>query len=243
MVANVSMKDQMKKLVDLQKIDGEIYSIKQDLKERPAQVDALKVAFEEKKAHLKSLEDKSKALQLVRKQHELDLKGKEDDIIKANGKLSELKTNKEYQAKLSEIESIKADKSVIEEKILISYDDGDAIIAEIEKEKLKVAENDKRYQAQKKEVDDAVKVLEDRLKVLDSQRQQTAPDLDLKFKLRYEKLLGAREGLAIVPVIKGNSCGGCNLNISPQKANAIRMGQELIECEFCARILYLEDDD
>jgi len=38
-----------------------------------------------------------------RKSKEVELQAKEEQIIKANGQLSQLKTNKEYQAKLSEI--------------------------------------------------------------------------------------------------------------------------------------------
>lgn len=242
MAANTSIKGQIKQLVDLQKIDSEVYGIHQQQKEKPAEIEALKEAFEEKKAHLKVLEEKFKNIQLTRKQHETDLKSKEDGIVQANAKLSELKTNKEYQAKLSEIESIKADKSIIEEKILLLYDEGDVVQKDIEKEKAKVAAEEKVFQAQKKEVDDALKVLEDRLKVLEAQRKQFAPDLEPRFKSRYEKLLQRKEGLAIVPVGKNSSCGGCHLNLTHQKINEIKLASEMIECEFCSRILYLEDD-
>ena len=70
---------------------------------------------------------KFKSIQLKRKELELEMKAGEDDIAKSNIQLTQLKTNKEYQIKLNEIASIKADKSIIEEKILLSYDAADAV--------------------------------------------------------------------------------------------------------------------
>ena len=117
--------DQIRKLVELQKIDEEIYRHKKELEEKPAQLAVLQQQFEAKKAGLKKLEEKSKTLLVERKFFEVDLQSKEDAISKANAQLSLLKTNKEYTAKMSEIENLKADKSQVEEKILLSYDEVD----------------------------------------------------------------------------------------------------------------------
>jgi len=55
------------------------------------------------------------------------------------------------------------------------------------------------------------------------------------------RILENKQGLALVPVV-GSSCGGCHMNVTPQQRNAIKMNEELVFCEMCARILYLEDD-
>ena len=90
-----SIKSQIKKLVDLQKIDVEIFSLNRELTEKPAFVEELKKDFELKKTHLKALEDKLKTIQVDQKSKELELKSKEDSITKADGSLSLLKNNKE----------------------------------------------------------------------------------------------------------------------------------------------------
>ena len=86
--------DQIRKLVELQKIDEEIYRYKKELEERPAQLSIFNQQFEAKKAELKKLEEKSKSLLVARKSLEVDLQSKEDAISKANAQLSLLKTNK-----------------------------------------------------------------------------------------------------------------------------------------------------
>lgn len=238
---DTTIQDQIKRLVEIQKLDGEIYDLRQEIKEKPKLIDRLKGEFEETKARLKELEERAKEIIVGRKEFELELQSREDEIAKSNADLNSLKTNKEYSAKISEIESLKADKSIVEEKILRSYDDVDAINADIEKEKAKVAERENIYLAKKKEIEDEMKVLNDRAQVLDGQRSQIAPDIDPKILEQYEELLRIKEGRGIVPV-NGLTCGGCYMNAMPQTVNQIKMRTELTRCEYCSRFLYLEDD-
>ena len=239
---DICVRDQIKKIVELQKIDGEIHNLRAELEEKPAFLEQLKEKFELIKSVLDELEEKLKAVQLARKDKELELKAKEDEIAKANTQLSQIKTNKEYSAKISEIEHSKADKSVIEEKILMSYDESDAVNAEIEKEKAKVTEEEKEYLAKKKQTEDDIKIIEDRIKVLDSQRKQATQGINPDYLDRYNKILKHKDGIAIVPIQGESSCGGCFMNVTPQKLNAIKMHQEMVACEMCSRLLYIEDD-
>src|ERR1700733_2160446 len=152
-VAGQNLKDQIRKLVDLQVMDEEIFRFRRELREKPAELEALKAEFESKKATLKALEDKLKAIQVVQKESELDLKVKEEGIAKADGSLSLLKTNKEYQARLLEIENMKADKSIVEEKILLGFDVVDAARKALEAEKATVIQYENEFNAKKKQGD------------------------------------------------------------------------------------------
>lgn len=240
-MSDISMNDQLTKLVGLQKIDVEIYDLKGQLEEKPALLEEAKKSFEGKKAKLHELEEKLKTIQLKRKEHELELKVKEEGVIKANSQLSAIKTNKEYTAKISEIESIKADMSVIEDKILLSYEEVDSVNQEVEKEKGNVSQEEKTYLAQKSEIEGAINVMKDRIKVLESQKSQLASEVAPESLDMYEKILVRKNGLAIVP-LNGSICGGCYLNVLPQEINALKKKSELVYCEKCNRILYLEED-
>ena len=239
-MSDISVNDQLIKLVALQKIDAEIYDLKGQLEEKPVLLEEAKELFEGKKAKLHELEEKLKAIQLGRKEHELELKVKEEGDAKANAQLSAIKTNKEYSAKISEIESIKADMLVIEDKILLSYEEFDGVNAEVEKEKGNVAEEEKTYLAQKSEIEGAINTIKDRIKVLESQKTQVGSEVDPTYLDMYEKILVRKNGLAIVP-LNGSICGGCYLNVLPQEINALKKQAELVYCEKCNRILYLEE--
>lgn len=237
----VSIRDQVRTLAELQKIDAEFYEQQNKLKEKPVKIDALKRAFEDKKIGCHDLEERLKKKQLERKEREGDLQAKEGEIAKANSQLSLLKTNKEYKAKLTEIESLKADKSIIEEKILILFDEVDELTVKSQKAKEILAQDEKKFLEEKGKIEADTKQLEDRVKVLEAQRQQKAKDVQPKLLSQYERILRGKEGLAMVPVVH-NACGGCFMNVPPQVVNDIKKHEGLVFCESCARILYTEED-
>lgn len=236
-----SIKDQLKKLIDIQVLDVELYRLKTELEEKPQEIEALKNEFELKKANLKSIEDRLKHLMLKQKEYEGDLKAKEDAIVKADGQLSQLKTNKEYSAKLLEIESLKADKSLSEEKILIGFDEMEEARKALDAEKLVVANEEKLYLSKKKEVDDVLAVNKDQLTVKESQRNRLTPDVRPDILSRYERLVQNKEGVGIVPV-RNQACQGCFMHLTEQAVNQIKINEQLVHCDMCARILYLEDE-
>ncbi len=237
----VSIKDQIRKLVDLQTMDIEVYRLKSNLREKPLEIEALKATLEAKKATLKKLEEQLKAIQVQQKEYEVDLKAKEDAMAKADAQLLQLKTNKEYSAKLLEIENIKADKSLIEEKILLGFDQVDAARKALEAEKGTVTHYEKEFQTKKKQIEDMMAVAGDQLKVKESQRSRLTPDVRPDILSRYERIVHNKEGLGIVPV-KNHACGGCFMHLTEQLIHQIKMHDQLITCDVCARILYLEDD-
>ena len=241
MTSAISIKDQLRKLVELQNMDVDVYALKAVLRDRPAEIEALKAEFEVKKTTLKKLEDKLKAVQLAQKEYEGDLKQKEEAIGKADIQLSQLKTNKEYQAKTLEIENIKADKSVIEEKILIGFDEIESARKAVDAERAIVAQYEKDFNAKKKEVEDAMALVSDQLKVKESQRVRITPDVRPDFLSRYERILQNKDGLAIVAV-NDHTCGGCYMHLTDQLLNQIKTYDQLISCDMCARILYIPDE-
>lgn len=241
MTATASLKDQLRKLLDLQALDVDIYRMKSELRERPAEIEVLKNEFEAKKIKLKQLEDKLKAIQVGQKDLDNDLKSKEESINKLDSSLSLLKTNKEYQARLLEIENLKADKSLIEEKILMGFDVIEEARKAVEAERKVVSEYEKDFLARKKEVEDLVVVMQDQLKVKESQRERVTPEVRPDILGRYDRIVQNKEGVGIVAV-QNQNCGGCYMHITDQLLNQIKMYDQLISCDQCARILYLPDE-
>jgi hypothetical protein len=237
----VDLKSQLGSLLQLQKVDSEIYSLKAEKEAKPQEIQTLAQAFEEKKQHLASLEKGFLDIQKQRKEEELELASKEGEIKKLQTQLYSLKTNKEYQTMLQQIGGTKADSSVIEDKILGLLDQQDKARQDIEKEKQMLVEEEKVFGEQKKKIEERVKEIDGRLLQLEAGRKQIIPGIDAKILNQYERILGSRDGLAIVGV-KNNSCGGCNMFVPPQVINLIRMYERIITCEVCNRMLHIDDE-
>jgi hypothetical protein len=181
-------------------------------------------------------------LQKARKDKEGELAAKEEATRKLQAQLYSLKTNKEYQTMLHQIQDSKADASVIEDKILQLFDACDKISKDIDKEKNRLNDEEKVFAAQKQQVEMRIKEIDGRLLMLQAQRKQTTPLIDAKILSQYERILSNRDALAIVGV-KHNSCLGCNMHVPPQVINLIQMYEHIITCEMCNRILYIPDEN
>ncbi|MFH1355389.1 MAG: C4-type zinc ribbon domain-containing protein [Candidatus Omnitrophota bacterium] len=236
------LKSQINNLVKLQTIDTEIYALQEEKESKPKEIEALRVAFEEKKEHLLNLEKKSQELQVKRKEHEGELASKEENAKKLQSQLYSLKTNKEYQTMLEEINNNKADSSVIEDKILLLFEEADKGKNEIEQEKQRLKEEEKGFNESKSRVEIRIKEIDDRLAQLEAQRKQALVGIEARVLTQYERILQNRDGLAIV-MVKDDSCKGCNMSVPPQVVNLIKMYERIITCEICNRILYIDEGD
>ena len=237
-MASSDLKTQIISLAKLQELDSEIYALGNERAAQPKEIQNIESAFELKKQDLAVLEKKSLDWQKQRKEKELELAVIVEGVKKLNGQLFSLKTNKEFQTMQKQIADAQADGSVIEEKILISFEESDKIKAQIDFENLKLGEEEKIFLQQKKALESRGEEIDACLSQLDAQRKQIIPGIDLKMLQEYEKILHSRDGLAMVTV-KGNSCGGCHMLVPPQVINLIKMYEHIITCEVCNRILYI----
>ncbi len=57
----------------------------------------------------------------------------------------------------------------------------------------------------------------------------------------YDRLAQrSRDGIAVAEVING-SCSACNISLRPQVQLNVKKGDEIITCENCTRILYIQN--
>jgi len=231
------IQEQIGSLIKLQEIDTEIYKFNEQKAATPAEKQALEQDFQQKKEGLKVKENDAKSLQLKRKEREMDLETKDKEIKKYQAQLMQIKTNKEYMALQKEIEGLKADNSCLEDDILGLMDKIDKAKLGFAAEKEKVASQEKQMKEELARIDQEIKQIEEESSVLEKQRAEICVNIDKGLLSRYERILKAKTGLALVPLV-GESCGGCNRVLPPQVINETRTQEEIVTCEFCARLLY-----
>jgi predicted nucleic acid-binding Zn-ribbon protein len=227
-------------LIQLQSLDSQIYVLKEEKTAKPEEIKVLQAAFDDKKKVLTDFEKLSLDLQKLKKEHELELSTKEESAKKLQSQLYSLKTNKEYAAMLQQIKDVKADASLVEDKILKDMEDMDRARENLETAKKRLQEEETVFNGEKKKLEIRVKEIDDMLAKLEAQRKQIMPGIDAKILSQYERILANRDGLAIV-LVKDNSCMGCNMFVPPQVINLIKMYSNIITCEICNRMLYVDE--
>lgn len=231
---------QIERLKNLQEVDSSIYALKKKLQEEPRRIEDLDKEFESKKARLEQLKNELKTLQTEHGKKELDLQTAEGNIAKREAQLYSLKSNKEYTAALKEIRGLKADKSLVEDRILSSLEGIDRARKAIEQENAFLVQGEQEYKIEKQNIQQQIQRLKDELAQYESKRKTVVVGIDADKLELYNRVLEKKSGLAIVPV-KGSSCGGCYIQLRPQIINEIKLRKDLVTCETCSRILYVEE--
>ena len=225
-------------LIMVQALDARAYELNRLKGEKPRELEEFRQAIQLEKDSLARAKEDLKAVQLKKKDKELQLQKKEEEIKKFQTQLYQIKSNKEYKALVGQIEGLKADDSVLEEEIIVFFD-------EIDKANKKISEVGDNLRAEEVKFKEAEEMLKKEIVQIDSEldklrgeKEKITSNIDKIILGKYEHILKNKNGLAVVKLING-ACQGCNMNVPPQVINEVKMKSELIICENCSRILYI----
>jgi len=180
-------------------------------------------------------------LQKERRRLEGELMGVESRIQKYQAQLNDVKTNKEYQAMQHEIESCKAERAGLDEKILLEMEEQDKRNSEAKGLEDGLKEMRRKTEEGKKALAARAEALKRDRDILDSDRQAAQKEIAPVFLEPFLKTARQRRGIGLVGVRDG-LCGGCHVRVMPKLIQEVRRSTQLIACETCKRWLYVVDD-
>jgi predicted nucleic acid-binding Zn-ribbon protein len=224
----------------LQSLKSKINELEASQERRKQDVQKKRVQIGNEKALAEKKHEAKVAVQKGIDRKELDLKANEEQITKFNVQLNSIKSNKEYSILVSEIGSKKADMSVLEDEILDTMSRLETANQEYEKATEDLRSEEDSLKDLIKSVDTERKEVDDEIEKIKNEQKKYIDLLDEHSLKHYNRLSNIRGGKAVVPVI-GNVCGGCSMNITAQTLNALMGGKDLVFCQSCSRILYLDD--
>jgi len=231
------MNDQLQKLVGLQAIDREIAGFDRALASIPNQIKSGQADMDAVKKELEQAREVIADMKKSNKQLEADVQSENDHMAKIKTKLTAVKTNKEYTAILSEVESVKAKVSAFEDKeleIMESLEQKAGELPAIESRFKEEENNFKEYKAKKEAEYERVK---EELEAIQGRRQGILETIEPKRIELYGKILKRNDGLAVVAV-RDSVCQGCFHRLRPQVVIDVKIGEEIVECAHCYRFLY-----
>ncbi|MBU1851596.1 MAG: hypothetical protein KJ995_04250 [Candidatus Omnitrophica bacterium] len=240
MTIKADIKEQFSKLIDLQSVDSEIFDLKFQKEDFPRKLEEIDQVLAGKKTGMDAAESALKQLQVEKGEKENELASGEERIKKHEGELALIKTNKEYSVMLEQIESVKADVSLIEEKIIEALDKIELVQSKCAEEKKAFEEEVKKSDAERSLIRSEEKEISDRLGELSRKRGALIGAIEGKLLSMYERVLENR-GKHALSKINGEMCEECNMRLRPQVINEVRSHKKLVICENCSRILYAED--
>jgi predicted nucleic acid-binding Zn-ribbon protein len=151
--------------------------------------------------------------------------------------MTEVKTNKEYQALLSEIETFKEAGGRIEEEILLVMDEIDELKKQLSRREKEIAVTLEKVEAEKREIQAKMEQDEVVWKEKSARKEVLSKKVESKLFKLYNMLREKRQGIGMVS-IKNETCQGCFVNVPPQLFIEVQKNNAINRCPNCNRILY-----
>jgi predicted nucleic acid-binding Zn-ribbon protein len=233
------MEEQLSLLIELQEIDTRIRSLQEKKNKYPEALAALEQRRSESKADLEKTREGLQAAQKNKRDRDKDLEAGAAKVEKLKARTSEIKTNKEYQALLKEIETAEQENKAIEEDILVLMENIDAATAAIGGAEARALDEEAALAAEQQEHETALRAVEEELGSLTRQRQEKTAGMQAGLLAQYEKLARSK-GVALAEA-RSEACSGCYMSIPPQVFVNVKKNESLINCPHCGRILYYKE--
>jgi predicted nucleic acid-binding Zn-ribbon protein len=234
------LREQLALLIELQKIESAAGRITSRKKALPVQMDALEKEFSACCAVVETEREQLESLRKRRREKDNQLQAGQETLKKTRERLFEVKTNKEYQSILKEIETFEAKNSRMEDEIISLLDELDALETAMKTRETDLNAGRNRYEEQKTKMGEELNSIAEELTVCVRKGDALKKKIPADLLRKYEQIKGAGRGLAVVPVWK-EICYGCHMSIPPQLYNELQKSVLLITCPNCNRIIYWEN--
>jgi hypothetical protein len=231
------VEQELSTIYEAQKIDLIIIEKERTLLSTPKQLKGMDDELKATQMKVEKEKEIIEELEKERKKKEKELEVDKDKIKKLEAKLHEVKTNKEYQASLKEIEAAKVANDKTEEDILVLMDK----VEEIKKDHSSSASHlkirEKEIETEKTKIEKEIQSMDKIITQLKTERDNLLSVVNERLRSTYQVLREKRNGIA-VSTAKNGVCLGCFMNIPPQLFIEVTKNRQLIQCPSCGRILY-----
>ena len=156
-------------------------------------------------------------------------------LAKYKDQLLEVKTNREYQAMLHEIETAQNDIKAREDRILETMMESDELSAEVKKAEAELKSIEKEVGAERQALDQEIAALQVELERTAGAREALAREIDRGVLATFETTAKGRKGIAVSEARDG-MCTICHVRLRPQVFNEVRRNDSIIQCDSCRRI-------
>lgn len=156
---------------------------------------------------------------------------------KAEKAMDTISTQREYEALDKEIRDAGEREQAVrkdlqrEERAFQDLDD------QLKSEEGLIKQQEEELDERKAKLAEEIDGMKTELADLNSAEEEVSPGINPETKFKLERIIKSKQGVGIVP-IHGNVCDGCHMILPAQFANEVRIGDKIVYCPYCSRILY-----
>lgn len=112
---------------------------------------------------------------------------------------------------------------------------------QLKNEEALIKQQEEELDERKSKISLDIEELTKTLKKLIIEEEKIVPGIHPETRFKLERIIKSKQGVGIV-AIQGNVCNGCHMILPAQFANEVRIGNEILYCPYCSRILYYQEN-
>lgn len=232
------MPEQLQVLRDLQALDRERRELFQQRQQLDEEQGKLQVELDRVQAMVDSLNGTIAVCQEVRRELLGKLEHERGLAARAESRLPQIKTQREYLAVLKEVDAAKKQIKELNDQVAARDRELEALIADKGEKDVELAALNEQTTTRRSELAAVAAGLDAGLADHGRQRDALTGKLPVALRKRYDMLLERRNGMAVVEARDG-ACLGCHMHLPPQLFNRLYVAKEVQSCPHCNRLLYL----
>lgn len=230
-------------LLAIEELDLKLKNVRDQLRAIPARREHLQSEIARLDRSIKEKEHAIAAKEKNISAAELDLKTSQTQEGEKKLKLNTVKTQKEYDAIKSEIETAVLERGKLEEIILLLMDEITELKNLLKKEKTSGDAKKMELNEQIAAISASEQKLQEECKTMEEQAQAQAKELPQDAQREYNKLRSIfPEGKILSQLTSQENntfiCSACNSPVSHQVVIDIKRAARLYHCEYCRRLLF-----
>ncbi|UCC43248.1 MAG: hypothetical protein JSU65_08855 [Candidatus Zixiibacteriota bacterium] len=236
------MHPHLEKLLELQVIDYDLGELERSKDYLPDMMENLRSEMQEAAEKLETATKRVEEAQVQQKSLELEIKTKEAELAKYQQQMMSIKTNKEYDALVAEIDSIKAAISQSETTLLETIELISTLEKDIEGLTEKAGGIQENNQRQLEVLQEKIDSIGSKVMTKEQARQTIISSIPKPTLSVYERVRRGKGGRAVVQV-KKRACGSCFKALTPKKIQEIKRADRINTCDNCGSLLYWDNEE
>ncbi|MCH7813834.1 MAG: hypothetical protein IID40_07415 [Planctomycetes bacterium] len=229
----------------LQEIETELGRLRRGENDRTRLVQSAERQIRRTNEKLSQFESERAATQLEVDRYDTQVKSRDETICKHREALLTARTNKDYAAILTSINTEKADSAKVEKLALEKLAEFERIAEQVASFAEEKSKFDARLAKAKQAAQDYLDETHQEREELLGRRREASEGLPPTALATFTRVAEKHDGEGLAEVVRLHpkreeyACGGCNMTVPLDHVNALAARDEIQYCLVCGRILYL----
>jgi len=228
----------VEKLWELQSVLSLLGEKEQQLNTKPQSFAQIDEEFQAANSEMERLNERLAQIAAERRRIERELQDKQEVLRKYQGQLMQVKNQQQYAAAWKEIDTTRREVKELEDTLLRHMTDAEEIQTDLDGRNESFQDLKSRHEAAYEEWQQSLGDLRGEIEAITSKASGIESQVPEKLRSEFHRIYKSRQGVAVARVER-ESCSACRVRIRPQASQQLKRG-ELIFCEGCRRIFYLD---